>query len=77
MQGINEITTGMTPQERDAYLDHQRMRAMEEVERQRAIIEQNKARKARLIDEIQKARPGVWTREFLQSKSLSYLERIA
>ena len=76
MQGINEITTGMTPQERQAYLDHQAMRARQEQERQEYLIEQNKAYKARLIQGILKNRPGVWTKEFLQARSIKYLEMI-
>lgn len=77
MQSMNEITMGMTPQERKAYLDHQSMRAAQEVERMSSIIAGAKTYKARLVDEILKSRPGVWTKEYLQSRSLSYLERIA
>lgn len=77
MQSMNEITMGMTPQERATYLEHQAMRAREEQERVKAEIEARKAYKAHLIERILKARPGVWTREELTGKSLSYIERIA
>ena len=78
MQGLNEITTGMTPQERQAYLDHQAMRARQEQERQESLIADHKRYKERLIESILKNRPGVvWTREQLQSRSVSFLERIA
>jgi len=53
------------------------MRAREEEERVQVMIEERKAYKRILIEQILKERPGVFTREQLAGRSLSYLERIA
>ena len=76
MQSINEIVIGMTSQEREDYLAHQSVRARQEVERQESLKPDRLVRKKKLIEDILKSRPGVWTREFLNNKSIGYLERI-
>jgi len=75
MQSMNEITMGMTPQERKAYLDHQAMRAREEEELVQVMIEERKAYKRILIEDILKQ--GRFTYDQLKNKSVRYLEAIA
>lgn len=72
---INEITAGMTPQEKEIYFQHQEKRHREEQEK----IEQEKAQlrayKEMLIDDILSNNRN-FTREELQKKSIRTLERI-
>lgn len=72
---INEITAGMTPQEKEIYFAHQEKRHREEAEK----IEQEKAQlrayKEKLIDDILKS--GVnFTYTELKGMSIRTLERI-
>lgn len=75
-QNLSQIVTGMTPQEKDKYFRHLSMRAKQEVEREESLKQDRLARKKKLIEDILKSRPGVWTREFLNNKSIGYLERL-
>lgn len=72
---INEITAGMTPQEKEIYFQHQEKRHREEQEK----IEQEKAQlrayKEMLIDDILKSGAN-FTYTELKSKSIRTLERI-
>ena len=72
---INEITTGMTPQEKEIYFAHQEKRHREEAEK----IEQEKAQlrayKESLIEDIMKRNPNAKYEE-LQKMTTRTLERI-
>lgn len=72
---INEITSGMTPQEKEIYFKHQEMRHREEKEKLDAEKEHLKAYKQRLIEDILKDRSD-FTLEELQKKPIRVLEMI-
>lgn len=74
MQSMNEIVTGMNPQEKQIYFAHMAMRAREEQEYMQARIEEHKAYKKRLIADVLKYRPDEFTEEELQKKSVRALE---
>ncbi len=76
MQSMNEIVTGMTPQEKQIYFAHMSMRAKEEEEYMQVRIEERKAYKKRLIADVMKYRPGEFTEEELKNKSVRALECI-
>ena len=74
MQSMNEIVIGMTPQEKQIYLEHMAMRARQDEEYMQARIEEHKAYKKRLIADVLKYRPGEFTEEELKHKSVRALE---
>ena len=76
MQSMNEIVTGMTPQEKQIYFAHMAMRAKEEEEYMQVRIEERKAYKKRLIADVMKYRQGEFTEEELKNKSVRALECI-
>lgn len=72
---INEITIGMTPQDKEIYFAHQEKRHREEQEKIEQERMQLRAYKEKLIDDILKSNKN-FTREELQKKSIRTLEII-
>lgn len=72
---INEITAGMTPQEKEIYFSHQEMRHKQEAEKIDLEREQLKAYKEKLIEDILKDNKNL-TYEELKRMSIRTLERI-
>ena len=73
---INEITMGMTPQEKKAYFSHMEKCHREEAEKIRAERDANMAYKNSLIDDILKRKPN-HDRESLKKYSIRTLEIMA
>lgn len=73
---INEITMGMTPQEKEIYFAHQEKRHREEAEKLEAERERLKAYKQSLIEDIIKHKPD-YPLDQLQRMTTRTLERIA
>ena len=72
---INEITAGMTPQDKEIYFAHQEKRHREEQEKIELEKAQLKAYKEYLIEDILQHNKN-FTREELRKKSIRTLERI-
>lgn len=72
---INEITTGMTPQEKEIYFAHQEKRHREEAEKLEQEKQQLRTYKESLIQDIMKYKPNVSYDE-LKKYSIRTLERI-
>ena len=72
---INEITKGMTPQEKDIYFQHQEKRHREEAEKIELEKAQLKTYKEKLIEDILKDNKN-FTYEDLKRMSIRTLERI-
>ena len=72
---INEITMGMTPQEKEIYFAHQEKRHREEAEKVQAERERLQVYKQSLIEDILKMKPNA-NREELQRMTTRTLERI-
>lgn len=72
---INEITNGMTPQEKEIYFAHMEKRHREEAERVQAEKERLKAYKESLIEDIIKSKPNADI-EKLRKMTTRALERI-
>lgn len=72
---INNITNGMTPQEKEIYFKHQEKRHQEEKEKLDAEKERLKAYKEKLIEDILKSRND-FTYEQLKKKPIRVLEMI-
>ncbi len=72
---INEITIGMTPQEKEIYFAHQEKRHREENEKLDLEKAQLKTYKESLIEDILKHNPS-FSREELQKMTTRTLERI-
>lgn len=75
MMNINEITTGMTPQEKEIYFAHQEKRHREEAEKLELEKAQLRTYKESLIEDILKHKPN-FPREELQRMTTRTLERI-
>ena len=72
---INEITMGMTPQEKDIYFAHQEKRHREETEKLESEKAQLRAYKESIIQDILKSNSN-FTYEELKRISIRTLERI-
>lgn len=72
---INEITMGMTPQDKEIYFAHQEKRHREEQEKIEQERMQLRAYKEKLIDDILRSNKN-FTHEELQKKSIRTLEII-
>ena len=72
---INEITMGMTPQEKDVYFKHQEKRHQEEAEKLDAEKARMRDYKECLIEDILETRND-FTYEDLARKSIRILEKI-
>lgn len=72
---INEITAGMTPQDKEIYFAHQEKRHREEQEKIELEKAQLKAYKEMLIEDILEHNKN-FTYEELKKKSIRTLERI-
>ena len=72
---INEITMGMTPQDKDIYFQHQEKRHREEQEKIDLEKEQLKTYKEKLIEDILESNKN-FTYEELKRMSIRTLERI-
>lgn len=72
---INEITMGMTPQDKDIYFQHQEKRHREEQEKIELEKEQLKTYKEKLIEDILESNKN-FTYEELKRMSIRTLERI-
>lgn len=72
---INEITAGMTPQEKEIYFAHQEKRHREESEKLQAEKERLRAYKESLIEDILKRKPNSNV-EQLRKMTTRSLERI-
>ena len=72
---INEITIGMTPQEKEIYFAHQEKRHREEAEKLELEKANLKTYKEVLIEDILKDKPN-FSREDLQRLTTRTLERI-
>lgn len=72
---INEITMGMTPQEKEVYFKHQEKRHQEEAEKLDAEKARMRDYKENLIEDILKDRND-FTYEELARKPIRTLERI-
>jgi hypothetical protein len=72
---INEITLGMTPQEKEIYFSHMEKRHREEAEKVELERQQLKTYKESLIEDILKSKPGSDI-EYLKKLSVRSLERI-
>ena len=72
---INEITMGMTPQEKDIYFAHQEKRHREEVEKLEQEKAQLRAYKESIIQDILKSNIN-FTYEELKRMSIRTLERM-
>lgn len=73
---INDIGTGMTPQEKDVYFAHMEKRHREEAEKLEAEKEHRRAYKQSLIEDIHKSKPN-FSLDELQRMTTRTLERIA
>lgn len=73
---INEITSGMTPQEKDIYFAHMEKRHKEEREKLDAEKERLKSYKEGLIEDILKSKPD-YPIDKLRKMTTRTLERIA
>lgn len=73
---INEITFGMTPQDKEIYFAHQEKRHREEKEKVESEKELMREYRLGLIDDILE-QGSIFTREELNKKSLRVLEAIA
>lgn len=72
---INEITMGMTPQEKDIYFAHQEKRHREEAEKLECEKAQLRAYKESLIEDIMNHKPNA-NYDALKKMSIRSLERI-
>ena len=72
---INEITMGMTPQEKDIYFAHQEKRHREEVEKLEQEKVQLRAYKESIIQDILKSNSN-FTYEELKRMTIRTLEHI-
>lgn len=72
---INDITNGMTPQEKEIYFAHMEKRHREEKEKLDAEKEQLRSYKEKLIEDILKSRTD-FTYDELKKKSIRVLEMI-
>lgn len=72
---INEITMGMTPQEKDIYFAHMEKRHREEQEKIQLERAQLRTYKESLIEDIMKSNPDSDI-EYLKKLSVRSLERI-
>ena len=72
---INDITMGMTPQEKDIYFKHMEKRHREEKEKLDAEKDRLKAYKEKLIEDILKCRND-YTYDELKNKPIRVLEMI-
>ena len=75
MYNINEITTGMTPQDKEIYFHHMEKRHREEAEKIELEKAQLRTYKESLIEDILKHKPN-FSREELQRMTTRTLERI-
>lgn len=75
MNITNEITMGMTPQEKEIYFAHMEKRHREEAEKVQAERERLKAYKESLIEDILKINPNADV-ETLRKKATRTLERM-
>ena len=75
MMNINDITNGMTPQEKEIYFQHMEKRHREEAEKLELEKAQLKTYKESLIEDILKFKPN-FSREELQKMTTRTLERI-
>ena len=75
VMNINEITIGMTPQEKEIYFAHQEKRHREEAEKLELEKANLKTYKEVLIEDILKDKPN-FSREDLQRLTTRTLERI-
>lgn len=73
---INEITMGMTPQEKEIYFAHQEKRHREEQEKLEQEKAQLKTYKEKLIEDILESNKN-FTHEELKKMRICTLERIA
>ena len=73
---INEITMGMTPQEKEIYFSHMEKRHREEAEKMEVERERLQAYKQSLIEDIIKHKPD-YPLDQLQRMTTRTLERIA
>lgn len=73
---INEITAGMTPQEKEIYFNHMEKRHREEAEKLEAEKAHLKAYKQSLIEDILRSKPD-FPIDKLQRMTTRTLERIA
>jgi hypothetical protein len=76
MNITNDITMGMTPQDKEIYFAHMEKRHREEAERVQAERERLKAYKESLIEDILKSNPNADV-ETLRKKTTRTLERMA
>ena len=72
---INEITMGMTTQEKDIYFTHMEKRHREEQEKIELERQKLRAYKESLIEDIMKHNPNA-NYEKLKKMTIRYLERI-
>ena len=72
---INDITIGMTPQEKDIYFKHMEKRHREEKEKLDAEKDRLKTYKEKLIEDILKCRND-FTYDELKNKPIRVLEMI-
>lgn len=74
--GLNELTAGMTPQEKEIYFAHMEKRHKEEAEKIRLERERTRAYKESLIQDIlaKEFNHNQYTEEQLRSKSIRVLE---
>ena len=73
---MNEITYGMTPQDKEIYFSHMEKRHKEEAEYVQAEKDRNAIYKEALIEDILKSNCN-FSRDELIKKPLRVLERIA
>lgn len=76
MMNINEITHGMTPQDKEIYFAHMEKRHREEAEKLELEKAQLRTYKESLIEDILKDKPN-FSKEELQKMTTRTLERIA
>ena len=69
------ITTGMTPQEKDVFFKHQEMRHKQEAEKVECEKEALKSYKQKLVADVLKSRPEL-NPEDVKRMSIRTLERI-
>lgn len=74
--GLNEVTAGMTPQEKEIYFAHMEKRHKEEAEKIQLERERTRAYKESLIQDIlaKGYNHNRYTEEQLRSKSIRALE---
>lgn len=74
--GLNEVTAGMTPQEKEIYFAHMEKRHREEAEKIRLEKERTRAYKESLIQDIlaKGFNHNQYTEEQLRGKSIRVLE---